>query len=535
MWARVACALLLLCSVIDSAHAGRLPPPSAEVLKARSAGEALYRLGILPSGGTLTGERGEGAPAAGAAAACVNCHGRSGLGEADGSVRIPPITGSFLFAPISQGSMDPRLPHIDGLLDRPAYNLESFARALREGIDAQGRTLSSLMPRFSVSGSDVRDLSEYLKSLTPPTLPGVERGLVQFATIVTPDADGAKRAAMLAVLNQYFADQNEFARVQTEANAQQPLSKRRWKLFVWHLTGPPSSWEAQLERLRAQQPVYAVLAGLGGSDWAPVHRFCEKSALPCLFPNVDLPVVAEHDFYSVYFSRGVLLEADLMESALVNSKRVVQVYREGDVGTAAAAAVHRKLAARGIEVLDHPLPARAAIASLASLVRGLGPQDALVLWLRDADLTALNQVRVPHATVVASGIMAGMDKAPLNSAWRGVAHLSYPVDLPARRAPRVQYALGWMALHHIAVSAEPVQVNTYVACSAILEMLNHMHGAFPPDYLIERLEAMLEHQLVTGYYPQLALAPNERFASKGGYLVRFADGRVIPDTDWVVP
>jgi hypothetical protein len=32
---------------------------------------------------------------------------------------------------------------------------------------------------------------------------------------------------------------------------------------------------------------------------------------------------------------------------------------------------------------------------------------------------------------------------------------------------------------------------------------------------------MLEHRLVTGYYPRLALAPNQRFASKGG--------------DWVVP
>jgi hypothetical protein len=197
--------------------------------------------------------------------------------------------------------------------------------------------------------------------------------------------------------------------------------------------------------------------------------------------------------------------------------------------------VRRDLAPRGIGVLDRTLPAHAPSDSLAALVRGLSAEDALVLWLRDADLKALNKVRVPRATVLVSGTMAGFDKAPLGPAWRGVSHLAYPVDLPARRAPRVQYALGWMALHRIAVTAEPLQVNTYVACSAILEMLNHMHGAFAPDYLVERLEAMLEHDLVTGYYPRLSLAPNERFASKGGYMVRIADGRVVPDTDWVVP
>jgi hypothetical protein len=33
-----------------------------------------------------------------------------------------------------------------------------------------------------------------------------------------------------------------------------------------------------------------VVSGLGGSNWAPVHQFCERRQLPCLFPNVDAPV-----------------------------------------------------------------------------------------------------------------------------------------------------------------------------------------------------------------------------------------------------
>ena len=72
----------------------------------------------------------------------------------------------------------------------------------------------------------------------------------------------------------------------------------------------------------------------------------------------------------------------------------------------------------------------------------------------------------------------------------------------------------------------------------MLEALNPMSGAFVPEYLIERLEGMLEHQIISGYYPRLALAPNERFASKGGYIVHFAHPtgpEVLPDTDWHVP
>ena len=65
-----------------------------------------------------------------------------------------------------------------------------------------------------------------------------------------------------------------------------------------------------------------------------------------------------------------------------------------------------------------------------------------------------------------------------------------------------------------------------------------MSDSFIRDYLVERTEAMLEHRILTAYYPRLALAPNQRFASKGGYIVHFAaptGTRLVADSDWVVP
>ncbi len=163
---------------------------------------------------------------------------------------------------------------------------------------------------------------------------------------------------------------------------------------------------------------------------------------------------------------------------------------------------------------------------------------ALVLWLRPADLAALGDVPPGPATVYVSGLMGGLEDSPLPSRWREHALMTFPFDLPDRRGVRLDYPLGWFTFKHIPVVAQQVQADTYLACTLLTDVLNRMADNFARPYLIEQLQDLLEHRLITGYYPHLSLATNQRFASKGGYVVRFRDPAgtaLVAQGDWTVP
>ncbi|MFP3891324.1 MAG: c-type cytochrome [Ralstonia sp.] len=508
-------------------------------------GEAIFRQGVLPSGAPLEAMRDGGLRMDGAAAACVNCHRRSGLGSKSGLTNIPPITGRYLFHPSAKSAEDLDIPYVETMRsDHEPYTDATLARAIRDGIDAQGRPLNYLMPHFALDDSEMAALIAYLKRLDPRRAPGVGDGVLHFATIITPDADPVKRQGMLDVLEHYVAEKNAFPFGATpplrSSRKMMYMVNRQWQLHVWDLRGPPETWGTQLEQHMAAEPVFAVISGLGGKNWAPVSAFCERAAVPCLFPNVEVPETGHDDFYALYFSRGVLLEAGLFATEIGDAvrnhalKAVRQVYRSGDNGEAGARALARRLQERGIDVTSRAL---APGESLAKALGGMRRDDALVLWLRPADLAALGKTVPPH-TVFISGLMGGLERAPLPASWRDVTHIAYPFDLPERRRVRVDYALGWFAIRHIPIVDEQVQADTFLACGLLAETLGHMADTFVRDHLVEIFEDMVERRVITGYYPRLSLAPGQRFASKGGYMVHFSEAsgtRIAADGDWIVP
>jgi hypothetical protein len=66
-----------------------------------------------------------------------------------------------------------------------------------------------------------------------------------------------------------------------------------------------------------------------------------------------------------------------------------------------------------------------------------------------------------------------------------------------------------------------------------------MADSLVQPYLVELLQSSIEHRLInTGYFPHMVLGSNQHFASKGGYIVHFAEAggtRLVADGDWIVP
>ena len=148
--------------------------PAATETAAR-IGQAIYLRGVLGSGALLRAAREGGVQGAnGAGAACVNCHQHSGLGSTHQSTgiragaaysQIPPIAGRYLFER-NAGHEAANLPYVDGMRsNRSPYTPATLARALREGIDSDGRKLSNLMPHFEIGDEDLSSLIAYLNTI----------------------------------------------------------------------------------------------------------------------------------------------------------------------------------------------------------------------------------------------------------------------------------------------------------------------------------------------------------------------------------
>jgi hypothetical protein len=147
----------------------------------------------------------------------------------------------------------------------------------------------------------------------------------------------------------------------------------------------------------------------------------------------------------------------------------------------------------------------------------------------------------------------------------------YPYELPEKRANNLDTFYAWLSLRNIALVDEALQSEIFFAMNFMTDTVSEMLDNLYRDYLVERAETMLgiregikseqetrdrvalgrlgdllkkrgastmdeksripitsqdadeKKSLGTTLYPHLSLAPGQRFASKGAYIVRFAN------------
>jgi hypothetical protein len=524
-----ACTLLVVAAVASVAAlallmaAARAAPPDAGAEARRAAGQAIYRDGVLASGQLLSGLGAAGVLRQGRDAACVACHRRSGFGMAEGEVVVRPITAPDLFEASAAAAATPRIAHQLGTRRRPPYDAAALAAALRSGIDVTGRPMRGMMPRYALDEADMAALQAYLKTLYAALDPGVDGQEIRLATVIQPGVAPARRQAMLDVLRAFVRDKNAGVRSEvarrTGGAMRMHRAYRGWVLDVWELAGAPDGWGAQLDDYYRRQPVFALVAGIGELGWQPVQDFSERLGVPCILPQTSVPGTGGSNFYTVYFSRGIALEAEALARRLGAAKRVIQVFRPGQAASlAAASALRAALPAARARLEDIALDAPMSETQWRTLA---GADAVLVLWLGGRDLPArLPERRRP--TWLSASLLDGA-AVPAGRQFG----ITSPWELPDLRAARVRRSTDWLRARGIGGDQLQVQVNTLYAITMVGEALSHLMDSFSRDYFVETVEHDLATTPWSSFYPPLTLGPDQRHASKGVYL--------LPAVQLVVP
>ena len=564
-------------------------------------GRRIYLEGVGANGKPIVGVRFGGVEAQGETVACVSCHRRSGLGAVEGIDQVAPIAGRFSFVDDTSAVVTMNFRNIKNFNQKhEPFDEKSFAAAIRQGRHINGRDLSTIMPRFDFSDIELRGLASYLRTLSAKWSPGVDARTIRVATVITPDVSPMRKQVFLetikAAVNQKNGNFLPGQRGMSTAAEMMFNTNRFWDLAVWELKGEPQTWAAQLEERYRAQPVFALVSGLGAGQWMPVHDFCERQQVACWFPSVDAPPVsAAKEFYSLYFSNGVALEAEVLARHLSTAKpaRLIQLHR-GDVsGRTGAAQLQALLASPAVQI---PVVTRSLdttdASSLSRALADVGPSDAVMMWWPEVDVPALSAVAVPKGKVYLSARLGGAEHAPLPVAWKSAVRLVYPYQLPEKRAAGLFYFNSWLKVAKIELRDVALQSEVYFATTYLSETLTDMLDNLHRDYLIERAENMLSlregtkaedeaRELTTArynkggaggaqaamarlampevrksprpmpgqvaqvmlkregttVYPRLSLAQGQRFASKGAFIVHFAaDGKsIVPESDWIVP
>jgi hypothetical protein len=215
---------------------------------------------------------------------------------------------------------------------------------------------------------------------------------------------------------------------------------------------------------------------------------------------------------------------------------------------------------------------------------GLSGNDTIMLWLRPADLRAVEPAVAQTTSVrFASGLLIGGTAGFVPESLRDNMRLVYPYEMPMARDVNIGYMYVWLKLRRIPIVDVALQSEVYFALNFLTDTMAEMLDNLYRDYMVERAESMIgqregrkaedemrDQTLVrprvrrvpmeagipqptfapgraehmsgkregTTIYPRLNLGPDQRYASKGAYIVRFdakTPDMLLAETPWIVP
>jgi hypothetical protein len=267
--------------------------------------------------------------------ACVECHLQSGSGMIEGASIVLPINKQALFSSYSglptvgretltNGNMYEKSVHkyvIDKygkIPARPAYNDKTLETAITKGIDPSNRHLEVIMPKYTYSGTELKSLVSFLKTLNTEKPVGVTTDRMKLVTIVS---DGIPESDVKIFENKI----KQFVFLHNRSASKVIKDFRAIDYSIWKLTGDQSTWPKQLEEKYKQTPPTLIVSGMVTGSWDTIQQFSEDKHIPTLLPITDAPGLTP-SIYTYYWTKGLSGEGDSADEYIKSHPEYIKAF-----------------------------------------------------------------------------------------------------------------------------------------------------------------------------------------------------------------
>ncbi len=463
---------------------------------AETRGKHLYLQGESLSGTLVTALVGDDdTEVNGRSLPCANCHGKDGLGRAEGGLTPSNITWTNLTKPYGHAHSYGRT--------HPPFTEETLARAITQGLDPARNTLDKGMPRYRMSARDLADLVAYIKRIDGDYDSGLSDGIIRVGVLI-PAAQNGER--IRRIITAYFR----------ERNGRGGYFGRRVEPVL--LDGEKSA--AELRRSIEEKNVFALFgfaSSRAQADLATALR------IPLIEPSPEFsdPERAVNPF-TFYLLSGVgeqsLLLADYAARALDERGSILAVvYSPGATSRTLAQHVVKRIQGKHpeipepVEYLGTPEHTKRIVDELrqrqVQAVIFLGSDDELLEFYRTATEAAWTPWMLLPGALVGPSVLKGPP------AFRQRLLIAYPT-LPKDRAPE---KLAELAALTGARQPGHLEVVTYATASVFDEGVRRAGRRLGRDSFVAALKSLSDHD--TGLLPPISFGENRQVGVAGAYIV----------------
>jgi ABC-type branched-subunit amino acid transport system substrate-binding protein len=490
---------------------------------AERRGQQIYRRGTVLSGQSLTAVLGDsGVELPVSAVACINCHGRDGLGKTEGGVTASALMWEALTKPYGVATRTRRT--------RPPYTEALFARALSQGLDSAGNRLHEAMPRYRMTREDIADLTLYLKRIGKDLDPGVTDTSITIATTLITDGPFREMSrAVREALAAYFDDTN-----------------RRGGVFNRRIIlQPVESSESQDERVKAFQEaigsnqLFALTSVFMAGRDEQLASLVKEKEIPMigaftLNPQVGPPL----NPFAFYIYPGLVNQAQAL-AVFAIEKYMAEKNRTGRPPAAilctdehpardAAGAINKLLREYGWNQIEEIRLPREHFdgASLAQKLSGKAPELVFVLVEGESQIAFIKQARKVNWNPLyfIPGQLAAREILQAGGGTGAQVFLSLPTLPSDQTEDGVEEYRKLAESYHLPASHRASQLSALASAKILVEALKRAGRDVSRARLMESLEGL--YQFKTGFTPSITFNPNRRVGSLGAYIVMVdAQGR----------